>query len=140
MSFNSPPVNQCVIQKLAPLSSEFDEPCTNEFDYPLLQLTNDLPVIPGSFVIKSLSVLHCCTESCKFFNNITSTLLEHEQVVSSKVVFLHDPLIVFKIYIVAKPCCVFVVLVLYKFSNVYIAYIVIFVILCWKCLHTTETL
>ena len=54
-------------KKLAVLSSEFDEPCTNEFDCPLLRLTNDLHVMtPVSSIIKSVSVLHSGTESCKF--------------------------------------------------------------------------
>lgn len=55
-------------KKLALLSSEFDEPgMYNEFDCPLFRLTNDLHVIiPVSSIIKSVSVLHSGTESCKF--------------------------------------------------------------------------
>ena len=67
VSFNCAPVNQCVIQKLAPLTFRFDEPCTDEFDCPLLCLTNYLCVIiPVSPIIKSVFVLHPGTKFCNF--------------------------------------------------------------------------
>ena len=87
---STPPLNLCVLQKLAPLVSAVEEQCLNDFDCPILNLTNDLYLLPVSYVIKPISIAHCCTQSCIFVDNVSFSRVEREQITSSKLVFLHD--------------------------------------------------
>lgn len=88
---NNPPQNFCMLQKLVPVISLLDQPSTNEFDCPLLNLTNDLHILSVSFVVKPVSVVHCCTDSCNFMDSVASINIEREYIASSKLVFVHDP-------------------------------------------------
>ena len=85
-----PPINLCVRQKLAPLTSATDEPCTDQFDCPLLTLTYDLCLTTVSCVIKTMCIVHHCTQACSFFDNVTCSRVERKPVASSKSVFLHN--------------------------------------------------
>ena len=90
VSISNPSLNLFVLQKLAPLTSASEEPYVNEFHCPLLKLTNDLYVIPVLSVIKPVSIVHSCTNSCKLVDNVTPVHIEREPVACSKLVFLHD--------------------------------------------------
>ena len=89
ISVTTPPLNLCVLRKMVPLTSTLKEPCVNKFDCPLLNLTKDLYVIPAPSVIKPISIVHSCTESCKFVIVVNCVQIEREHIVCSKFVLLH---------------------------------------------------
>ena len=77
--------------KTAPPMSLFDEPRVSDFQCPLLNLTDDLYVVPVSSVIKPVSVVHSCNDSGKFLDkHVTPIPIKRECVDCWKLVFLHD--------------------------------------------------
>ena len=80
----------CLVRKLQALHSPSGCELLNEFDCPLLELTNEVYAIPSPCVIKSVSVVHMCSDSCVFVETTTQHLLEREVVQDSKLTFRHD--------------------------------------------------
>lgn len=66
------------------------EQILNEYDCPLLSMTNLLYCIPSNSVIQAVSVVHECTSSCTFVQASTSRRVEHEVVDSTDILFKHD--------------------------------------------------
>ena len=65
----------------------------NEYDCPLLSMTNLLYCIPSTSVSHAVSVAHECTDSCLFVNSsveVPFRRVEHESVESSFPLFKHD--------------------------------------------------
>ena len=72
----------CILQK--------SEQCINDFDCPLYTLTNEIYIMPVSSLIKPVSIIHSCTELCKFTDNLSFVHKEREQVARNELLFLHD--------------------------------------------------
>lgn len=66
------------------------EQMMNEFDCPLLSMTNVLYCIPSNTVSQAVSVVHECTNSCTFVKTSVIRNVEHEAVESSDIIFKHD--------------------------------------------------
>ena len=68
----------------------FGQQITNEFDCPLLSMTNTLYCIPSKSVNHAVSVVHECTNSCTLVTSSVSRIIEHEHIESSLIIFKHD--------------------------------------------------
>lgn len=66
------------------------QPILNEYDCPILSLTNLLYCIPSHCVSHAVSVVHECTHTCTFVSSSTTKKIEHEDVQSSFSLFKHD--------------------------------------------------
>ena len=64
------------------------EQMMNEFDCPLLSMTNVLYYIPSNTVSQAVSVVHECTNSCTFVKTSVSRNVEHEAVELSDIIFI----------------------------------------------------
>ena len=63
----------------------------NEVDCPLLVLTKDIYFLSPFDLLSPVSVIHECSESCKFVYDDPFRLVERESVkVSNRCVFFHD--------------------------------------------------
>lgn len=71
---------------LSPLGEEI----TNEIDCPLLSLSNVVFATRSSFVMKAVSVVHECTDTCQFKNKEVPRNIEREPVSTSRTEFEHD--------------------------------------------------
>ena len=95
VSFNSPPAVSS--KKLALLSSEFDEPCTNGFDCPLVRLTNDLHAFNTSFFHNLVFTLGLNFVSLLYYLGLKRLVTGPRDLRRSlylgahKLVFLHNP-------------------------------------------------
>ena len=66
------------------------EQIMNEFDCPLLSITNVPDCIPSYTVSQAVSVVHEFTNSCTFVKTSVSRDIEHELVESSDIIFKPD--------------------------------------------------
>ncbi len=62
----------------------------NEFDCPLLMLTNLLYCINSHKIQNPVSIIHECTDSCKFITTTISSTVEHEHLHTSGPSYYHD--------------------------------------------------
>ena len=79
----------CIVQLYEPMDT-FGIPVINEFDCPLLSLTNLFRCVLSYTISQSVSVIHECTPSCTFQRLNTATQVEREVVVSQNLSFQHD--------------------------------------------------
>ena len=73
----------CMVRTLQQMDA-LGQVIMNEYDCPLLSMTNLLYCIPSNSVSHSISVVHECTDYCTFVNNFGSLhtrRIEHESVV-----------------------------------------------------------
>ena len=80
----------CVIRKLDTLLTPHGEPLLSDLECPLLQLSNDLFGVAPSSILKPISVVHACNESCRIIAGPTEHELERETVGTSRLVHSHD--------------------------------------------------
>ena len=83
-------VDVCLVQKLEAQSCPNGDARLDEFDCPLLQLTTEIYAISSKQIVKSVSVVHSCTDSCVLVERNTPNLVERESVPTSKITFTHD--------------------------------------------------
>lgn len=69
----------------------FGEYIHDEFDCPLLSLTDLLYCIPSKSITHSVSVVHNCTSSCTFLSSSSTKTVEHELIATTQLVYHHDP-------------------------------------------------
>ena len=62
----------------------------NEYDCPILTMTNLIYCIPSSSVHCSVSVVHECTDSCVFVSDNVCKDVEHEKVSIAQLCYHHD--------------------------------------------------
>ena len=63
----------------------------NEVDCPLLVLTKDIYFVSPFDLLSPVSIIHECSESCKFVYDDSFRMVERESVkVSNRCVFFHD--------------------------------------------------
>ena len=64
---------------------------TNEFDCPLLTLTNIFIAVPSTSILSPASVMHECTSTCVFRKQAAQCRMEQETVdVDNHLQFVHD--------------------------------------------------
>ena len=68
---------------------EMNEPILDEFQCPLLDLSNIIYLYPVSFVLTPVSIVNSCSKSCTFKTNRTRQI-EHEEVQTDDLDFEHD--------------------------------------------------
>lgn len=79
----------CVVQQLEHMDS-YGIPVCNEYDCPLLTLSNLFRCIPSICISHSVSVVHECSASCVFRRIITTAIVERRRVQTQKLSFVHD--------------------------------------------------
>jgi hypothetical protein len=72
-----------------PLDS-MGENLLNEYDCPILTMSNLVYCIPSTSVLYPVSVVHECNNSCVFVSGIISRAVEHEKVDSAQLCYHHD--------------------------------------------------
>ncbi|KAL5489080.1 hypothetical protein EMCRGX_G018130 [Ephydatia muelleri] len=80
----------CVLQGLLPLQSIDGEQLHNAFDCPILELTRKLFIVPNADIQRPVNIVHECTDSCTFSEVATTLSVEREQLVSTKLTYIHD--------------------------------------------------
>ena len=80
----------CVLQGLLPQQSINGEQLHNAFDCPILELTRTLFTVPSANIQKPVNIVHECTDSCTFSEVATTLSVEREQLVSTKLTYIHD--------------------------------------------------
>ena len=72
--------------------STWDDPIIDEFDCPLLALTNTVHLVPPNSIHVAVSIMHQCTNTCKFVETAITRRIEREQVDvhNHSLVFKHD--------------------------------------------------
>ena len=78
-----PEQRYCILQELEELR------INNEFDCPLLSLTNNYHFVIPEIVFTTVSILHQCTSSCKFITKSSFLNFEREQISQSRLTFQH---------------------------------------------------
>ena len=76
----------CMVQLFQPMDSA-GTPLHNEFDCPLLQLTNVFYCVPSDCINMSVSVIHECTNSCVFQHQDRLRRYERELIADKNAVF-----------------------------------------------------
>ena len=66
------------------------ETISNEFDCPILTVTDLIYCIPSVAVCTAISVVHECTSSCVFKANMASRRVEHEDIQLPQLMYQHD--------------------------------------------------
>lgn len=66
------------------------EPISNDYDCPLLTMTNSVLAIVPSMVRMAVSIVHECTDTCIFVRCQRTRRLEREDVSTNSLVFRHD--------------------------------------------------
>ena len=80
-----------IMRLFEPVTSESNERICDEFNCPILELTNNIHLCLVSQVLTPVSIVHSCTESCKFKTTSTMTrLVEREQIPIGDITFEHD--------------------------------------------------
>ena len=78
---------------------------TNEYDCPILTLSDTLTLIPANQVLRSVSILHLCNSDCKFvIDDSFACSIEHNIVTVSNCLFniIIQRIFIFKIYILCN--------------------------------------
>ena len=78
----------CIIQLFEPMDN-LDTPLTNEYDCPLVSLTDLFWCVPSHSILQSVSIMHECT-TCTVKHVTTTTQVERLSVMSQKPMFVHD--------------------------------------------------
>ena len=62
----------------------------NDYDCPILSLTNLVYCISSEHILQSVSIIHECTTTCVFVTKSVSKRVEHEDVNTSSLAYDHD--------------------------------------------------
>ena len=65
-------------------------PITNEYDCPLLLMSHIIFTAKPSEILKAVSVVHECGETCRFVNKETPRNVERENISLARVEYEHD--------------------------------------------------
>ena len=87
--FSVPEKSLCIVQLFERMDS-FGVQICNEYDCPLLTLTNLFRCISSTAISHSVSVVHECSTTCTFSHTQTTTIMERTYVPSQKLKFVHD--------------------------------------------------
>ena len=84
------PQAYCIIQELEKCVDANKRPICGDLDCPLLTLTNNFHAISPQYILFSVSVVHQCTNTCKFIRASSHQNVERESVIQTTLVFVHD--------------------------------------------------
>ena len=62
----------------------------NDLDCPRLCMTNLFYCIDSHLISHAVSVIHECTSTCNFVSTTVTSTVEHEQVASTALTYMHD--------------------------------------------------
>ena len=79
----------CLVRLLQPMDI-FGEPVCNEYDCPILNLSNLIYCIPSTYISHAVSVVHECTTTCSFITNNSIKRIEQENVNVCLISYNHD--------------------------------------------------
>lgn len=80
-------VTHCLVRPLQPV----DRHELNEYDCPILSMSNLIYCIPAKCVHHAVSVVHECTNTCTFVINSTRQRVEQEDILCvSQLTYTHD--------------------------------------------------
>lgn len=79
----------CIVQVFEYMDT-FGIQVYNEYDCPILSLSNLFCCVPSTSINHSVSVVHECSSSCVFRRISTTTTVEREKVQACKLCFVHD--------------------------------------------------
>ena len=68
----------CIVRKLELQTTGDGVPLLTEFKCPQLLLTNDLYIFPTSIIRRPVSIVHVCSDSCKFTTISTVLSFTHD--------------------------------------------------------------
>lgn len=80
----------CLVRELKQILSDNMEPILNQYDCPLLMLTEHIFDILVSDLISSISAVHMCTDSCIVIEENSSRVFEREKIDANRTIFKHD--------------------------------------------------
>ena len=80
----------CVLRGFEAMESPLGTAVTNEYDCPLLMLSNVVFTVTAREVLKDISVVHECTQSCKFVERAVPRKVEREDIPVCRLEFEHD--------------------------------------------------
>ncbi len=80
----------CVIRKIEFFCSPLGDFITNELDCPLLTMTDNIFILESFAIGNAVSIIHECSNSCKFVSKQCPRNIEREQCLTSQIEFQHD--------------------------------------------------
>ena len=80
----------CIVRGLEAMVSPLGIPITNEFDCPLLCLSRIIFTTTSSDIVKAVSIVHECTETCQFIDTDCSQQVEREDITMTRLEYKHD--------------------------------------------------
>lgn len=80
----------CLIQEMQLMTSFDGETLLNQFDCPLLTLTNRIFAVHPDCILTTVSVVHQCNSSCVFVEKPCISNVERECVSQKSLVYQHD--------------------------------------------------
>ena len=83
----------CLLQGFKPLCSADGDQRHNKYDCPLLELTRTVFTLQSESV-RSVNMVHQCTQSCTFQESLSAETCEREKIMCNKLSFVHDLIIV----------------------------------------------
>lgn len=66
------------------------EHIVNEFDCPLMTMSNILYCIPSKWILHAVSIVHECSNTCLYSTTTTSERVEQIDIQTSKLTLTHD--------------------------------------------------
>ena len=79
-----------VVQGFLPLQSSNGKQLYNEYDCPLMELTRTLFTVLSVNIQAAVNIVHECTSTCMFSEEMTMQSIEREHLESHKLNFTHD--------------------------------------------------
>ena len=84
-------IDFCVIRKLESYSAgATDEPILNDVECPLLFLSHELFVVSPRSIVRPISIVHQCSDSCSFQEDTVVSHIEYQETTHTSLVFKHD--------------------------------------------------
>ena len=80
----------CFIRGLEAMVSPLGTSILNEFDCPLLSLSHTIFTVNSTGIKKAVSVVHNCTDTCRFIDMECSRHVEREDVTIKRLEYKHD--------------------------------------------------
>ena len=80
----------CIVRGLEDVQTPTLTPILNEFDCPLLKLTQCIFTLRPQELVKAVSIVHYCTESCRFIDKEGIRNVEREDVTFVGIEFKHN--------------------------------------------------
>jgi hypothetical protein len=70
----------CIVRGLETLEMPPGSPIMNEYDCPLLSLTRTIMAVKPLEILRAVSIVHQCTESCRFIEKESARNVEREDI------------------------------------------------------------